>query len=218
MSWFRSSCKKSFSCLILPSPRSIMAKTALQLASPSSLVAIHVYKPASLVRQSRIHSPPESWASDGGRSSSLRYQVSEGFGNPATDTLSRISQPVPTAALRSLRLKTGGMGSWVVPPVSGPTWSLVTLGLLEGMTWLGLDPGRSAILISLVLLYRLHFLSGNWLGYQDELQLLKAFSERLQRFRDLLAHREYTGCRTWAVAPWAAMTRVHQSEWHQSFV
>lgn len=134
-----------------------MAKTALQLASPSSLVATQVYKPASLMRQSRIHSPPESWASDGGRSSSLWYQVSKGFGNPATDTLSRISQLVPTAALRSLRMKTGAVGSSVATPASGTIWSLVTLGLLEGMLRLGLDPEPSAILISVGLLHGLHF-------------------------------------------------------------
>ncbi len=138
-----------------------MAKTALQLASPSSLLATQAYKPASLVRQSRIHSPPGSWASDGGRSSSLWYQVSKGFGNPATDTLSRISQPVPTAALRSLRMKTGGVGSCIATPASGTTRSLVTLGLLEGILRLGLNPGTSAILISFRLLYRLYFLSGN---------------------------------------------------------
>ncbi|KAG7239286.1 hypothetical protein INR49_029251, partial [Caranx melampygus] len=123
--------------------RSMTANTALQLASPSSLVATQVYKPASLVRQSRIHSPPESWASDGGRSSSLWNQVSEGFGNPASDTLSRISQPVPTAALRSLRVNTGAVGSCVRDPASGTTCTLVTLGLLDGMSRLGLDPGTS---------------------------------------------------------------------------
>lgn len=137
----------------LPSPRSIMAKTALQLVSPNSLAATQVYKPASLVWQSRIHSPPESWASDAGRSLSLWYQVSEGFGNPATDTLSRISQPVPTAALRSLRLKAGGVGSCVALPVFGTTWSLITLALLEGMSRLGLDPEPSAI----SRLYRVYF-------------------------------------------------------------
>lgn len=125
------------------------AKTALHLASPSSLVATHVYKPASLVRQSRIQRPPESWASDGDKSSSLRYQASEGVGCPSTDTLSRISQPVPTAALRSLRTKTGAAGSWILDPFSG-TWSMLILALLEGMfeLELELEPWLSAILTS----------------------------------------------------------------------
>ncbi|TNN70302.1 hypothetical protein EYF80_019516 [Liparis tanakae] len=121
-----------------------MAKTALQLASPSSLVATHVYKPASLMRQSRIHSPPESWPSDGSSGSSLWYHVSEGLGYPVTDTLSRMSQLVPTAALRSLRLKTGGAGSCIAASASEKMWSCVTLGPSR----LRLDPGPSAISIS----------------------------------------------------------------------
>lgn len=137
--------EKWFVLVSLPSPRSMTAKTALQLASPDSLVATQVYKPASLVRQSRIQRPPESWASDGGRSFSLWYQASEGFGNPAIDTLRRISQPVPTAALRSLRLKTGGVGSCVEAILSGTTWSLVTLALLGGMSRRGLGTELSAI-------------------------------------------------------------------------
>lgn len=132
-------------CLWLPSPRSIMAKTALQLASPDLLVATQVYKPASLVRQSRIQSPPESWASDGGRRSSLWYQANEGFGNPVTETLSLMSQPVPTAALRSLRINAGGWGSCDATPGSGTVWSLVTLGLLFGMLGLGLGLRWSAM-------------------------------------------------------------------------
>jgi len=178
--------KESSSCMWLPSPRSIMAKTALQLASPSSLVATHVYKPASLMRQSRIHSPPESWPSDGSRGSSLWYQVNEGLGYPVTDTLSRMSQLVPTAALRSLRLKTGG--SCIA--ASEKIWSPVTLGPSR----LRLDPGPSAISISVRLLWGLYFLSGNWLGDQARLQLLKASSERLHCLGCLWALGECRGC------------------------
>ncbi|TNN79499.1 hypothetical protein EYF80_010316 [Liparis tanakae] len=85
------------------------ASTALLRASPTWLLAMQVYRPASLGLQSLIQSPPYSWFSMF-RSSSLWYQYRQGWGSPATDTLRRMSQPVPTAAFLILRAKTGGVG------------------------------------------------------------------------------------------------------------
>lgn len=55
----------------------------------------------------------------------------EGRGQPAAVTRSRMSQPVPTAALRSLRVKTGGAGS--------SDWSSAILGLLGATLAIPID-------------------------------------------------------------------------------
>lgn len=105
---------------------------------------MQVYRPASLGLQSLIQSPPYSWFSMLMRSS-LWYQYRDGWGSPATITLRRISQPVPTAAFLILRMKTGGVGvGRPGPQGSGAACSRLALERFGGMMGLGGAAASSA--------------------------------------------------------------------------
>lgn len=117
----------------LPS-MSMMASTALVMASPLSFSAMQVYTPASSFLLSRIQRVPYS-SPRGASSSSFRYQRRLGRGLPTATTRSRMSQPVPIAAFFSFRAKNGAAGR--AGPSSGAPGSAVTLARFGGMPGLG---------------------------------------------------------------------------------
>lgn len=116
------------------SSMSMMASTALVMASPRSFSAMHVYTPASSFLLSRIHSVPYS-SSRGASCSSFLYQRRLGRGFPTATTRSRMSQPVPMAAFFSFRTKAGAARR-AGPPSATPC-SAVTLARFGGMPGLG---------------------------------------------------------------------------------